>query len=327
MTSDYLSIDDDQYRRNTAALEAANFGVFEFEPATERAFWDDRVRSLWGFKPGETIDYAYVVSKVHEDDREYHNQATANALDPNGSGEMDIEYRLLARDDQPETWIRAKARTLFENGVAVRLVGTVEDITVRKKAELRNEVLMRELQHRLTNTLTIVTSVVNGSKGSHSSTEDFAEALTGRIHALSQAQELLRRNEWQDVWLSHVCARVLDGVVGDSGRIRSTWDSDILIPEQYVQTATMAIYELAANALKYGALSVPDGVVEVSGHSDGTSRRFEWKERGGPKPQDGPFAPNGFGSLLLGTIWPEELNGVSTYGGDEDGAVYQMVLE
>lgn len=326
MTSDYLEIKDDQHRRNAAALEAANFGVFEFEPKTARAFWDDRVRELWGARPGDVIDYDYVISKVHPEDRDYHNRATEKALDPNGPGEMDIEYRLIERADQPETWIRAKARTLFENGEAIRLVGTVEDITTRKTAQLRNDVLLRELQHRLKNTLAIVGSVVQRSKTHHSSVEDYSDAITGRVHALSQAQELLRSNDWQDVWLSHVCESVLDSVIGETRQVKANWEHDILIPEQYVLTSSMAIYELATNSIKYGALGSPDGLVELSGRENGASKQFEWRETGGLNTDIGDLPATGFGSMLLCSIWPHELNGTSTYRGEAGGAVYRLVL-
>ncbi len=327
MTSDYLEIQDDQLRRAAAALEAANFGVWEFEPKSGRAFWDGRVRELWGASPDQEIDYDYVISKVHADDRELHDAETARALDPDGTGEMDMEYRLIARGDLPETWIRAKARTLFENGEAVRLVGTVEDITVRKRAELRNYVLLRELEHRLKNTLALVGSVIHLSKDHYQSVEAFSDMLMGRIHALAQAQELLRSNDWQEVWLSQICSSVLQTVLGETRRIETRWDKDIQVPEQYVQTSAMAIYELATNSIKYGALSVAEGTVVLSGQHDGTVRRFEWRERGGPLVDEGAFEANGFGSLLLGTIWPRELHGTSTYKGEADGAVFALTLD
>ncbi|MEX3014208.1 sensor histidine kinase [Gymnodinialimonas hymeniacidonis] len=327
MTPDYLEIEDDQLRRAAAALEAARIGVWEFEPRTTRAFWDDRVRELWGAAPDQVIDYDFVVSRVHPDDREMHDRETANALDPAGAGEMDMEYRLIPRGDLPETWIKAKARTLFENGEPVRLVGTVEDITTRKRAEIRNDILLRELQHRLKNTLALVGSVIHLSKKQHDTVEDFADMLMGRVHALAHAQELLRSNDWQDVWLSQVCEVVLDSVVGDAGRIEAQWDNDILIPEQYVLTSSMAVYELATNSVKYGALSDAAGTVVLSGQEDGTTKRFIWRERGGPVVADGAFAQTGFGSLLLGTIWPQELHGSASYRGEAGSAVYALVLD
>ncbi len=327
MTLDYLEIEDDQHRRNTAALEAAQIGVFEFEPKSSRAFWDDRVRDLWGAGPDEEIDYAYVISRVHEEDRDYHNRETQKALDPGGNGKMDIEYRLTERENQSERWIRAKARTLFVNGEAVRLVGTVEDITTRKLAQLRNKLLLRELQHRLKNTLSVVNAVVQTSHQQHQSASDFAESLKGRIFAMSYAQELLQKNDWQDVWLSEICETVMSRLLGSTDRIDMHWENDLLIPEQYVLTSSIAIHELTTNSMKYGALSDTAGSVTLSGSRSGASERFEWRECGGPEVVSGPFPANGFGSVLLCEIWPEELNGTSTYFGNAQGAVFQLSLE
>jgi PAS domain S-box-containing protein len=326
LPADYLDIEDDQNRRNAAALVAANFGVFEFEPKSARAFWDARVRELWGAGPDDVIDYAFVISQVHTDDLDYHNRSTEQALDPTGSGEMDIEYRLIAREDQEETWIRAKAKTLFEKGEAVRLVGTVEDITTRKRAQLRNEILLRELQHRLKNALAIVGSLVQLSKPNYSSVDAFSEALTGRIQALSHAQDMLQSNEWQDVWLSDICEAQIASVIGKTDRVTTQWTHDILIPEQYVLTSTIAIFELATNAVKYGALSGAAGSISISASKQGNETRFEWRETGGPALDAAAFATPGFGSTLLCTIWPAELGGTATYRAEPEGAVYDIVL-
>jgi two-component sensor histidine kinase len=323
---DYLDIEDDQNRRNAAALQAANFGVFEFEPKTSRAFWDARVRELWGAGPDDLIDYDFVISRVHEDDRAYHNRATAQALDPTGSGEMDIEYRLIARPDQPETWIRAKAKTLFVRGQAMRLVGTVEDITTRKLAQLHNAVLMRELQHRLKNTLAIVGSLVQLSKPNYTSVETFSDALSGRIIALSQAQDMLRSTQWEDVLLSDICAAQIASVVGETDRITMDWARDILVPEQYVLTATVAIYELVTNAMKHGALSGPDGSIAISTSDTAPGLRFEWREHGVAALDAAALSNPGFGSMVLCTIWPGELRGTASYRAGPDGVIYEMEL-
>lgn len=326
MPADYLEIADDQHRRNEAALAAANIGVFEFEPKTERAFWDDRVRQLWGAGPDDFIDYAYVISKVHPEDRDLHDSATAQALDPAGTGEMDLEYRLIARGDQPETWVRARARTLFENGTAVRLVGTVEDITVRKSAQLQNEVLLRELQHRLTNTLAVIGSLVQRSRRDDLTVGAFADAIESRVHALAQAQGLLRSNNWQDVWLSQVVQSVVESTVEDSHRIHVDWAHDILIPEQYVLSAALAVHELSRNSVEHGALATPSGRVMVSGTELDTKNVFQWVDIDGPEMSDGPLPKSGFGSLLLCTIWPDEMGGSATYELSDGGAVFRLVI-
>ena len=326
MPSDYLDIEDAQNRRNAAALAAARFGVFEYEPKTQLAFWDDRIRELFGAKPDDHINYDYVLAQIHPDDRDYHNEATARALDPEGPGTMDIEYRLLAREDQPEKWIRAKAKCKFENGVAIRLVGTVEDITLRKTAEQRNEMLFRELQHRLKNTMAVVASIADQSRYLYDSVDELADALMTRLKALARAQEILRDNDWSDVGLSHICDQVFASFSDDQTRLRATWNTDIVVPEQYVLTTSLAIYELTSNSMKYGSLSRHGGYVVVSGDTVGGSKTFRWQEVGGPATGETEFPETGFGSYLLRNVWPAELGGTCVYRGTPEGAVYSLTL-
>ncbi|MEM9582871.1 MAG: HWE histidine kinase domain-containing protein [Pseudomonadota bacterium] len=309
----YLDIEDAQNRRNAAALAAGNIGVFEFEPQSRRAFWDDRIRQLWGAEPHDEIDYDYVVSKVDPRDRQLHDDATASALDPDGNGEMDFEYRLIAGPDRPETWVRAKAKCKFENGRPIMLVGTVEDITVRKLAELRNELLLRELQHRLKNTMAVVSTIVNQSRRTTDSVDELAASLTLRLRALAGAQDVLQKNSWEDVELSYILQDAADAFSLDEQRLRTTWDDTYLIPEQYVMSMSLALYELASNSLKHGALKEADGVVDISCKQIDGQNVFVWKELGGPNVATGPLPRTGFGSVLLLDVLPSELEGTASY--------------
>ena len=310
-----LDIEDALLRRNTAALLASRIGVFEFEPQSQHAFWDDRVRELWGVSDDIEITYdGVVITRIHPDDREMHNQATAEALDPAGNGHLDITYRLLPREDQPLTWIRAVADCKFENGVPIRLVGTVEDITERKIAEERSAFLLGELQHRLKNTLAIVSAVIKRSKVGHDTIDGYAAALETRVRALADSHDILRKSGWDSVPFETLVKSIFRDFFENADLAKIESEQQVVIPENYVLTVSLLIYELVSNSLKHGALSKGDGDIAISVRVvDGVSC-IRWKERGGPPIPEGQFPQSGFGSFLLHNVVAVELGAEVSYG-------------
>jgi PAS domain S-box-containing protein len=125
----------DSEERLRLAKEAADLGVHDFDPATGKVRWDERVRELWGVGPDEPVDYATFERGLHPDDRAPTRAALDAALDPAGSGLFRHEYRVIHRTDGRVRTILATGRTAFEEGRAVRLVGTVQDITEQRRAE------------------------------------------------------------------------------------------------------------------------------------------------------------------------------------------------
>lgn len=121
--------------RLSIAKRAAGLGVHDFDPRTGRIQWDAKVRELWGVGPDEPINYEVFKAGLHSGDLEQTERAVRAALDPAGDGRYLAQYRIINRADQRERWIEATGQVFFENGQAVRLVGTVSDITSRKEAE------------------------------------------------------------------------------------------------------------------------------------------------------------------------------------------------
>ncbi len=128
-------ISDNQGDRLSAALEAAHVGVFEFEPQTGIATWDRRVGKIWGIPDDEEINYETVTAGLHPDDVAMHDAVTAKALDPNGDGVLDMEYRVIPRNGEPMRWVHAVAKCSFEDNKPVFLLGTVRDVTERRRLQ------------------------------------------------------------------------------------------------------------------------------------------------------------------------------------------------
>jgi PAS domain S-box-containing protein len=117
------------------AKDAAALGIHDWDIVTGEIEWDTRVRDLWGVAPEDPVDFGVFRAGLHPDDREPTQQAIDRALDPAGDGKYMAEYRVIHRSDGQTRWIVATGRVFFEAGRAVRLVGTVQDITDRKRAE------------------------------------------------------------------------------------------------------------------------------------------------------------------------------------------------
>ncbi|MCA8972539.1 MAG: PAS domain-containing protein, partial [Planctomycetes bacterium] len=119
-------------RRSNLARRAARLGIYDFDLITGALHWDERVRELWGLGPDDAVDLEVFYSRVHEDDRSRVRSAIEDAIDPAGEGKYCFEYRLV--HENRTTWVEALGDVTFEHGRAVRMLGTVQDITDFKQA-------------------------------------------------------------------------------------------------------------------------------------------------------------------------------------------------
>jgi PAS domain S-box-containing protein len=118
------------------AAEATGIGVFDFEPGTGVLHWDHRVRSLFGVPERTEVTYeGSFLANLHPDDRARADAAVLSALDPGGPCRFDTQYRVIAADTGVVRWLAAWGQAIVENGVTVRFVGAVRDVTAEKDAE------------------------------------------------------------------------------------------------------------------------------------------------------------------------------------------------
>jgi PAS domain S-box-containing protein len=117
------------------ALRSAQLGIYEWEPATGRLQWDARVRELWDLPQGAAVDYATFRAGLHCDDVQRVDAAVSAALQPGRDGTFECEYRVVSPRSSAERWVKATGQVTFEGGRAVRMVGTVQDITAWKQVE------------------------------------------------------------------------------------------------------------------------------------------------------------------------------------------------
>jgi signal transduction histidine kinase/DNA-binding response OmpR family regulator len=140
--------------RQRLAAESAGVGMYDLDAETRQFVGTDRLAAIFGFAPGDRPNYDDYLSRIHLDDREAAARARAEAMDPVGEGHYLAEYRVVPPGDAVR-WVDARGRVFFtaRDGQrrAVRMVGTVLDITARKRAEeaLREEMQLVETLHRI----------------------------------------------------------------------------------------------------------------------------------------------------------------------------------
>jgi PAS domain S-box-containing protein len=178
-------------------------------------------------------------------------------------------------------------------------VATLVDLSARKSAERQQLLLMRELDHRVKNTLALVVSISNRTASTEDSIEGFREAFAGRIHALAATHNILADRSWSSIRLSELVAAELAPFVRDYHRRFSIDGGDAEILPRAAVPLGLIIHELATNAAKYGALACEAGMVTVRLSSDveGDSRVISWIESGGPEVS--PPKRRGFGHTVV----------------------------
>ncbi|XHX77151.1 MAG: PAS domain-containing protein [Stenomitos frigidus ULC029] len=128
------------------AKDAAALGIYDYDITSGAIQWDARVRELWGVVSDEPITYEVFASGLHPEDRAATQAAVDRALDPTGDGTYYAEYRVIHRTDGMTRWIAATGIVFFEHERAVRLVGTVQDITAHKQFAMERDRLLKQEQ-------------------------------------------------------------------------------------------------------------------------------------------------------------------------------------
>ncbi|GAA6121845.1 ATP-binding protein [Acidovorax sp. FG27] len=128
------------------AIEAADIGLWDVDIATGKVYWPERVKAMFGMSPGRNVTLDDFAQALHPEDAPRVLDAFAAAQDPLLRTVYDVEYRAIGREDGVVRWVAAKGRGVFdETGRCVRAIGTVIDITARKRAEA----LQRQVQERV----------------------------------------------------------------------------------------------------------------------------------------------------------------------------------
>lgn len=251
-------------------------------------------------------------------------------------------YGRIARTGEPERFElpAEKLDKYFEvNAFRVatpeaRQVGVLfNDISVRKRAEQHQDLLIAELDHRVKNVLAVVQSVARQSlRTVGEAGRDAADELVGRLSALARSHSLLANSRWEGASFRDLMESAVAGHLSEDPDRVHLGGPDIRITPKAAQTLSLALHELVTNATKYGALSRRKGCVTAEWHVRGTGDdarlMFQWHERGGPPIEQSPDR-KGFGSRMIEQVLTYELGGTVSLDFAREGleAVFVLPLE
>ncbi len=305
------------------AVEAGRMAVWEYDVATDSVTGSPELNRVLGFpedaKPSTEEMRARYWPGEHE-----RVQAIGQAALARGERFFEAEYRYVWPDSSVR-WLLTRAEVRFgADGAPGKVIGVVLDVTERKEAEERQALLMREVDHRAKNALTVVQAAVRLTRAPD--LDSYRLAIEGRVSALARAQTLLAGDRWLGADLRALVEGELATFVGDGQRAVLNGPR-VALPAQAAQPLAMAVHELATNAVKYGALSMPSGRVGISWKVDGGAKpvlRLRWVEREGPL----VAAPTrrGFGSRVLEGTIQGQLGGALSLKWEATGLVCELEL-
>lgn len=274
-------------------------------------YYNARWYEFTGVPAGSTDGEAWN-GMFHPDDQE---RAWATWRHSLATGEpYEIEYRLRHHSGEYR-WALGRAMPMRgPDGNIVRWIGTCTDIHDAKQFASRNEILSRELSHRIKNIFAVISGLIGLSARSDRAQKEFARTLQERVAALGRAHEFVRPHSSHSA--PRALPRKLHGVFREilspypplsEGRIVIAGE-DVPVDDRGATPMALLVHELATNACKYGALSTADGKVNVSTSVDEGFLELRWEEAGGP-PVNGPAENNGFGTALIELSIVQQLGG------------------
>ncbi|MBP0446357.1 PAS domain S-box protein [Roseomonas sp. SSH11] len=278
---------------------ATEYAIFSLDFTGGITDWNTGARRILGYDAAEILGRSGEVFFTHEDREQGAFVAElCNALEEGRA----INERWHVRKDGSRFWASGMMLPLLDReGRPQGFLNILRDGTDLHDRMQRKATLLAEMQHRVKNILTLAQSLAVQTQRYAKTPASFQADFTARLVALARSHDVLTANEWSGAPLDEILRRSLAPHGGPPSRV-SLHGLPFRLPSTTAITLGLAFHELATNATKYGALSTPEGQLEVRwdlqrGLDGQRGLRIAWRERGGP-----PVTPperQGFGSRLL----------------------------
>ncbi len=308
------------------AVDAACVALWSWNLVDDRFAMDERAFDLWGLPWSDSVTFGDLSAHIHPADRD--RVQAAFAATRSVPGPYEIDFRIMVGEDI--RWISARGRAAEAQSDVRPMFGIFLDVTGRKQAEEGSELLAGEMSHRVKNLLAIAAGLTAITSRSAASVEEMTGELTRRLTSLGRAHDLVRPlpgSQGTAALLGDLLSILLspyEDTGAFSGRIR------VAVPrmgvgESTASTLAMIMHELATNSMKHGALSSPEGTLDVTGRTDGEDVHIIWSEAGGPSV---PHAPEltGFGSRMIKRSAISQLGGSLSYDWQPSGLVATLIV-
>jgi PAS domain S-box-containing protein len=282
--------------------EAAGIGTFTIDTEAGCIYCSPELAAMLGVPGVRMAKIGDAFARVHRDDLHRVQARYEAGLREVGAGQIKMDFRFV-RPGGEVRWVTWAGRVDFREGpsgrVPIRIDGACMDITGSKRHEDQIRLLMREVNHRSKNMLTLVQAIARQTLAAKH--EDFLERFGARVQALAASQDLLVKNAWTGAQIEDLVRSQLapfEDLIGGQIELRGP---QLFVSAHAAQTIGMALHELATNAGKYGALASGDGRVEISWSTQlgktGEAFIMTWRERCA-HPIVAP-SKHGFGSTVI----------------------------
>lgn len=297
---------EENARRLSAAVAVARLGTFEWDGGADAVTFDERAREIYGFTPDQPLSMADVLGRLVPEEMP-RVRAEADASQAGGRNRRAFEFRIRLPDGSIRHIAGVTDGVIKADGKTHRTIGVFDDVTERRRAEQRQQLLINELNHRVKNTLATVQSIASQTLRAAGDLANARASFEARLAALSAAHDLLTAQSWHGARLGDVAVSALAPFESVQRPQISRSGPSVWLAAPRALALSLALHELATNAAKYGALSVPDGEVSVQWGVCEDELVLTWSEHGGP-PVAAPQR-SGFGTRLLQRGLAKELHG------------------
>jgi two-component sensor histidine kinase len=309
--------------RHALTLEAGKVGSWVWDLRTGDIISNDIFRRMLGVDSSSQLHVDELMQRIDPADIAGVEAALAATF------EDGADYATEFRIRQTGRWLIGRGRVYQRDaaGKPLIMMGVNIDVTDAREAAEQTRVLLRELNHRVKNTLAMIQSLARQTLRQKPDPQQFIDAFSGRLRMLSEAHGLLADRDWSGIGLIELLKSQVEPYLLDSPEQFAFAGNDLRLPPDHALGLGLIIHELASNAVKFGALSQPGGRVKVSWiESGGPPRRIEliWQESGGPTV--GAPRETGFGTWLIQRSLDKVLDSSVELSFPESGAVAKISL-
>jgi PAS domain S-box-containing protein len=304
-------------QRRSLAIAAGKMGSWDWDWINGDWMWDEGQYQIFGLDPKDfVVTPANVQALLHPDD--INELRKAQAQFAKGVKSYEAEFRIVRPNGEVRWCAGTAAVTVDPAGRVVRVSGVTIDITERKHAEERQNLLAREVDHRAKNALALAQSIVRLTRGDN--VKAYVQSVEGRINALARVHTVLSLSSWQGAEIRRLVDEEL-APYSVGSRIALSGPEVQLRPTT-AQTLALALHELVTNSAKYGALSSPSGRLAVNWQDATGVLELIWEEKGGP-PVQVPVS-RGFGTRSVIASIESQLGGKADFDWRPEGLLCRL---
>ena len=304
-------------QRRSLAIAAGKMGSWDWDWVNGDWMWDEGQFRIFGVDPQTfVVTAASIQALLHPDDVDELRKAIAHFT--RGARSYEAEFRIHRPDGDTRWCVATAAATVDKTGRIIRVSGVTVDITERKRAEERQSLLAREVDHRAKNALALAQSIVRLTRGDD--VKAYVQAVEGRISALARVHTILSLSSWQGAEIGKLVDEEL-APYSTSDQI-AFCGADIQLQPATAQTLALALHELVTNSAKYGALSTLSGRLSIKWEIEADVLQMVWEEKDGPAVEKP--ASRGFGTRSVIASIESQLGGHAEFDWRAEGLVCRL---